>query len=96
MDVGHPRDKKKQYRHVIAQDFFIGADEKRPIEFHKSAPEIREDMKRLNSEECTFSLRVSYEDSLGKPREGRYPFGGFGKGESLIVIVGVGEALISP
>jgi hypothetical protein len=68
--------------------------EERPIEFHKSAGEIRDTMEKLDSEECTFSLRVSYEDSQGKLKEGRYPFGGFGRNGSLIIIVGVGEALI--
>ena len=96
MDVGHPRDKERQYHQLIGRDFFIAADEKRPIEFRKSANEIRKDMEQLNSEECTFTLRVSYEDSLGKLREGRYPFGGFGKGGSLILIIGIGEALMSP
>jgi hypothetical protein len=94
MDVGHSKDRKKQHHCVIAEDFFIAGGEERPIEFHKSAGEIRDTMEKLDSEECTFSLRVSYEDSQGKLKEGRYPFGGFGRNGSLIIIVGVGEALI--
>ena len=94
MDVGHPQDRKKQHHYVIAEDFFIGAGEEWPIEFHKTDDEIQDAMKKLDSAKCTFRLRVSHEDRSGKLIEGRYPFGGFAGRRSLIVIMGVGQALI--
>jgi hypothetical protein len=94
MDVGHPKDRKKQHHSVIAQDFFIGAGDEWPVEFHKTSGEMQDAMKKLDSAQCTFSLRVTHEDSSGKLIEGRYPLGGFGREGSLIVIVGVGQALI--
>jgi hypothetical protein len=94
MDVGHPKDRKKQHHYVIAEDFFIAAGDEWPIEFHKTAGEMQDARKKLDSAECTFSLRVSHEDSSGKLIEGRYPLGGFGGGGSLIVNMGVGQALI--
>ena len=44
MDVGHPKDRKKQQHYVIAEDFFIGAGEEWPIEFHKTDGEIQDAM----------------------------------------------------
>jgi hypothetical protein len=94
MDVGHSQDRKKQRHYLIAKDFFIATGEERPIEFQTAVGDIQEKMKKLDSDECTFSLRLSYEDSLGKLKHGRYPFGGFGKNGSLILIMPRGETLI--
>jgi hypothetical protein len=94
MDVGHSKDRKKQQHYVIAEDFYLGTSDKWPIEFHKTAGEMQDVMKKLDSAECTFSLRVSHEDSSGKLIEGRYPLGGHGRGGSCIFHVGVGQALI--
>ena len=94
MDVGHSKDQKKQHHYVIAEDFFIGAGDEWPIEFHKTAGEMQDTRNKLDSAQCIFTLRVSHEDRSGKLIEGRYPLGGFGRDGSLIVIVGVGQALI--
>ena len=94
MDMGHSKDRRKQRHYVIAEDFFIGAGDKWPIEFHKTDGEMQDTMKQLDSAECAFTLRVSHEDRSGKVIEGRYPLGGHAGPRSVIVVMGVGQALI--
>jgi hypothetical protein len=78
----------------IARDFFIAPGEERPIDFQTHVGDVQEAMKKLDSEECTYSLRLSYDDSFGTLKHGRYPFGGFGKNGSLILMMPLGETLI--